>query len=476
MNQQDITYRSRTLIFSKKTQIRLFAQEAIEPLGIHTTPCDREEMFYDLLGSKGFNLAIVGHGTDDINAIDMLKELSSRRHINLPVIVLASSCSIEDAIKIMQAGAEDLLLAPWEQETVRIACERAIYNFPLRLKKKNKEKAIKKEISRHGLIYKSKEMEKVVKIARNIAPSKASVLIQGESGTGKEVMARFIHENSDRKDGPFVALNCASLPDTLLESELFGHEKGAFTGAISRKKGKFELANHGTILLDEVTEMAFQLQAKLLRVLQEGEVDRVGGSSPVPVDVRVIATTNRDIKQTIKEEKFREDLYFRLNVIPLVLPPLRERREDIPILADYFLRQFSAEYGKTGIKFASSAIEYMMKRDWKGNIRELRNIVERGVLLAQGDAVEIQDLFIDELSELDVDMQMDDVSDGIDAQNDIPSIPQDTFNLGDIEREVIKMALKKTEGNRTHAAKLLGISVRTLRNKLAEYRKMGLVL
>ena len=204
------------------------------------------------------------------------------------------------------------------------------------------------------IVCKSPQMLKLLKIAKNIVPSKASVLIQGESGTGKELLARFIHQESDRSDGPFVAINCASLPDTLLESELFGHEKGAFTGAISRKKGKFELADKGTILLDEITEMAFPLQAKLLRVLQEGEVDRLGGTGSVPIDVRVIATTNRDIKEAIKDGNFREDLYYRLNVIPLTLPPLRERADDIEILSMHFLKEFRDQYGKDGLVFAKT--------------------------------------------------------------------------------------------------------------------------
>ena len=309
-------------------------------------------------------------------------------------------------------------------------------------------------------------MERLLERAKRVAKSRASVLIQGESGTGKELLARFIHHHSDRSRGPFVALNCAALPETLLESELFGHEKGAFSGAMARKLGRFELANRGTILLDEITEMALPLQAKLLRVLQEGEIDRLGGTRTIPIDVRVIATTNRDCLAAVRAGKFREDLYYRLNVIPLKLPPLRERREDIPLLAQHFREEFCAQYGRE-LQFAPGVLETMAGMEWPGNIRELRNVVERGVLLADGPTIEPQDLF----------------DDGTEIAQPSPAPPApadplqgEVMRLSDMEREMVKRALAKTKGNRTHAAKLLGISVRTLRNKLAEYRQMGLIL
>lgn len=449
----------KLLLLMKDTQSRLMLQDLLEPLGIVVIPCDDEKKFFEFSTSGNFDLAIVSHGKSEFHADNILRKASALQ--SMPVIVLASECSIEDAIRIMQAGAEDLILYPWEKETVKVAIEGALINFPLR-QKKSLQRLRQKQ---RNIVCKSPKMFKVLEIARNIAPSKASVLIQGESGTGKELLARFIHQESDRRNGPFVAVNCAALPDTLLESELFGHEKGAFTGAVTRKKGKFELADKGTILLDEVTEMAVPLQAKLLRILQEGEIDRLGSTSPVSIDVRVIATTNRDIKQAISEGKFREDLYFRLNVIPLTLPPLRSRTEDIPLLADHFLEEFSKEYGKVGLIFANNVMEELMSRRWQGNIRELRNIIERGVLLARGREVTLEDLFFDE-NEAN---QPEGSSEGAMALNDM-------FNLQDVEREIIKKALVKTGGNRTHAAKLLGISVRTLRNKLSEYRKMGLVL
>jgi two-component system response regulator FlrC len=290
-----------------------------------------------------------------------------------------------------------------------------------------------------------------------VADSKATVLLQGESGTGKELFARFIHNQSSRCQGPFVAVNCASLPETLLESELFGHEKGAFTGAIARKIGKFELAHHGTIVLDEISEMNTFLQAKILRVLQENEVDRIGGSRPVPVDIRVIATTNRDLEDWIQKGEFREDLYYRLKVIDLHIPSLRERKEDVEILADHFLKIFSREYKRSIHGISSEALEWLKNQDWRGNVRELKNTMERAVLMASNSILGIQDLGGEKIMSPA-------------EKEPLPSAP---FSLRAMEEQMIQQALEKTEGNRTHAAKILGISIRTLRNKLNEYKQNG---
>jgi two-component system response regulator FlrC len=304
-------------------------------------------------------------------------------------------------------------------------------------------------------------MQGLLDMVRNVASSRATVFIQGESGTGKELLSRFIHAESDRKDRPFVAVNCAALPEGLLESELFGHEKGAFTGAVTRKIGKFELAQAGTILLDEISEMQVQLQAKLLRVLQENEIDRVGGKVPIAIDVRVIATTNRDIEAMVKKGEFREDLYYRLNVIPLKIPPLRERKEDIPALCDYFVKKYSHLYGRPVQGVSPEAFEYLITLPWKGNVRELENTVERAVLLCAGKEVTRQGLLLDDIA--------------VKPPGEKPASLTGTAPLKDVERELILKALDETDGNRTYAAKILGISVRTMRNKLQEYRLQGWV-
>ncbi len=329
---------------------------------------------------------------------------------------------------------------------------------------------------------------RVLALARQVAKSKATVLISGESGTGKEMFARFLHAHSDRAAKPFVALNCAALPEHLLESELFGHERGAFTGAIARKLGKFELASGGTILLDEISEMDLGLQAKLLRVLQEGEFDRVGGTETVKVDVRVLATTNRRLEQYVEEGKFRQDLYYRLNVIPLKLPPLRERGQDILALASFFVDKFRKAYGLAPLAFSVEARDWLLAYDWPGNVRELQNLMERAVLLAGTGPIskthfllEGEEFPMEEepavSMELVTPVAVDEgVAEAAMEEGGVARMPQGVVPLEVLEREMILRSLDQTSGNRTQAAQLLGISVRTLRNKLNEYRQMGMVI
>jgi len=324
---------------------------------------------------------------------------------------------------------------------------------------------------------------RVLTLARQVAKSKATVLISGESGTGKEMFARFLHAHSDRAAKPFVALNCAALPEHLLESELFGHERGAFTGAIARKLGKFELASGGTILLDEISEMDLGLQAKLLRVLQEGEFDRVGGTETVKVDVRVLATTNRRLEQYVEEAKFRQDLYYRLNVIPLKLPALRERGNDILSLASFFVEKFRKAYGLGNLAFSVEARDWLLSYDWPGNVRELQNLMERAVLLA-GPGPIMKSHFLLEGEEFPMAEEPSVSMELITSVSEAPLeaetgdalavMPQGVVPLEVLERQMILLSLDQTSGNRTQAAQLLGISVRTLRNKLNEYRQLGM--
>jgi two-component system, response regulator FlrC len=291
------------------------------------------------------------------------------------------------------------------------------------------------------------------------------VLIQGESGTGKELFANLIQENSTRAPKPFIAINCAAIPENLLESELFGYEKGAFTGAMANKAGKFELANGGTLLLDEISEMDIRLQAKLLRVIQEGEVDRIGGRKPIPVDVRIIATTNRNLAECVKQGSFREDLFYRLNVVNLTLPPLRERIGDVKVVADYFVASFSKRNGKAFTGLTVPALQMMESYGWPGNVRELEHVLERAVLTATGNQIEDKDIVIQSAQTASLS------ADGF-TEEMTGWTPGRT--LDDIERRVILDALHYHKGNRTHTARSLGISIRTLRNKLSDYRKLGI--
>lgn len=446
-------------------------------LGLKVTDIKDPSSAKRILQNSTADLAVIAHNRDSggINGIEILEALHGLSK-EPGVILLAKKATIEDAVKAMQLGALDFLCQPIDIEALELAINRAAAKYVVtKLKKTDpgnvspfqpNKKTKREDDDPYTIITSNPRVKKILSQASNIASSRASVLILGESGTGKELLARYIHHNSGR-NGPFVAVNCAALPETLLESELFGHEKGAFSGAVSRRPGKFEIASGGTLLLDEITEMALPLQAKILRVLQEGEVDRLGGLSPVKVDVRIIATSNRDIKSAITSGIFREDLYFRLNVITFTLPPLRERREDITLLSERFLKLFSEEYGKYGLKFADNVLDIMRSMEWPGNIRELRNAIERGVLLACENTIKIEDIIGE-----DSGMTACYVS-----ESDDNSTPQDeVMNLNILERDMIAKALSKTAGNRTHAAKLLGISVRTLRNKLSEYRQMGIIL
>jgi len=377
------------------------------------------------------------------------------------VIVITAHGTVEDAVAAMKLGAFDFLTKPFSPTDVLHLAERALESASA---ERATESATGERPSGAGrgrgheahptrtLVTRDPALLRLLEIAETVASSRAPVLIQGESGTGKELLARFLHERGARRGRPFVAVNCAALPRELLESELFGHERGAFTGAVTRKIGKFELANGGTLLLDEVSEMEVGLQAKLLRVLQEYEVDRVGGAAPLPVDVRVVATTNRRLRDLVGKGAFREDLYYRLTVIPLVVPPLRERRGDVELLADHFLRRFDTGQRRT---LSPAAREALTARSWPGNVRELENTLERAALLARGPVLEPADLE-------DRDAAPARAADGLAG-----------LTLREVERQLILQTLKRTENNRTQAARLLGISIRTLRNKLAEYRVRG---
>jgi two-component system response regulator FlrC len=365
-------------------------------------------------------------------------------------------------VEAMKEGACDYILKPFSFENlieiVKNGLSQADRLFE-RQKKDGGNGPRKKSVGTTEIITKDPEMIRVLRMAREIAASNSTVLIYGESGTGKELISHLIHDNSQRSDKPFVAVNCAAIPDNLLESELFGHEKGSFTGAAFRKLGKFELAQGGTILLDEVCEMSVTLQAKLLRVLQEFEIDRIGGKEPIPIDVRVVSTTNMDLKKAIKENKFREDLYYRLNVIPLKAPPLRARKGDVELLTDHFLKLYSEKNNKNIKKISGEAMNDIVNRSWKGNVRELQNTIERAVLLCRGDTIKTENLMLEETQE-----------------DETKEERSPATTIDEMERRLIFITLDEKGGNRTHAARSLGISIRTLRNKLKEYKEKNVAI
>ena len=388
----------------------------------------------------------------DMNGLDLLENLKNK-FPSVPVILMTGGGKVSDAVEAMRKGAEDYLLKPFAADRLEAVLHRALFETPAKARQNEASPPPPRFSS--PIITQDRRLKEILDLCRKVAASKATILIQGESGTGKELLARFLHLESPRRQGPFVAVNCASLPETLLESELFGHEKGSFTGAVSRKIGKFELAHRGTILLDEIGEMNTFLQAKILRVLQENEVDRIGGNRPIPIDIRVVATTNRDLPAAIQKGDFREDLFYRLNVIGIHLPPLRERKEDIEFLAQHFLKKFAAEYHRPVQNISAEAMARLKEQEWRGNVRELKNALERAVLITSQSILGVQDFGAPGPAERVAD----------------PEIREESLCLREMEQKFILGALEKTQGNRTHAAKILGISIRTLRNKLNEYKQ-----
>ena len=407
------------------------------------------EKALETIKSRHIQVVYTDMQINDMSAFALLKKAKQI----LPdayFIVGSATGTAQDVILAMQEGADEFIIDPYDSELIEKTFKKAASDVTKRQTPTSDHQCMP-----HKIITQEKSLISMLGIARKVAPSTASVLITGESGTGKELLASFIHQNSQRSHEPYVALNCAALPEQLAESELFGHEKGAFTGAISRKIGKFESAGKGTVVLDEITEMAMPLQAKLLRALQEREIVRLGSNQSVPIEARVVAISNRSIKKAVQDGIFREDLFYRLNVIPLTIPPLRERKNDIPLLADYFLKRFNAQNGKTMSSISDATMQFLTKHSWPGNVRELENVIQRGVLIGSGDVLLKEHLILEEpVCEV---------------------IEKAPFSVGmtvrEMEKTLIFNTLESVNDNRTHAAKMLGISIRTLRNKLNEYRE-----
>jgi DNA-binding NtrC family response regulator len=380
----------------------------------------------------------------------------------LPVILTSARGSVQGAVAAMQAGAADYLLKPMSGDVLAAALRRVgALNGHAGRESVPGRTARQPADSGKRLLTRDPAVGEVLRLAGEIAASRATVLILGESGTGKELLAAYIHSHGGAAGRPFVAMNCAALPETLAESELFGHEKGTFTGAMRTKIGKFEAAHGGTLLLDEISELPLPLQAKLLRALQEREIDRVGGIRPIPVDVRIIAISNLDLRQAVSNGRFRQDLFYRINVIPLVLPPLRQRRGDIDLLAEHFLQRFAARNGKSMTRIAPDAMAALLRHTWPGNVRELENAIERAVLVGSGDTLQARHLALE--------------ADSAPAPAAAAAAPRFATGLSvhEMERQLITQTLRDVNNNRTQAAELLGISIRTLRNKLKEYTHSG---
>ena len=400
---------------------------------------------------RGLAALRAGQGADlimlDIKLdVGRLVESLKQERFAVPVVACGIGTDADAAVRAIKAGAKEYIPLPPDSELIAAVLE-----------------AVAQES--HALLFRDPATENTVRLAEQVAPSDASVLITGESGTGKEVLARFIHRKSRRAKQNFISVNCAAIPENLLESELFGNEKGSFTGAVARRIGKFEEANGSTLLLDEISEMHPRLQAKLLRAVQEREIDRVGGMQPIKIDIRLIATSNRDLEAEVRKGNFREDLFFRLNVVHLQVPALRERPRDIELLAEYFIKKYAEANGLPFRPLAPDVREKLIRHPWRGNVRELENTMHRAVLLARGPAIGPEAVMLSNLT----------VGDG-DAGNAALASKLGLVGrtVADVERDLILETLNHCLGNRTHAANVLGISIRTLRNKLQQYRQEGL--
>ena len=399
----------------------------------------------------GIDLIVTDLKMPGLTGLDLLRAAKAITP-DVDVILLTAFGTVEEAVKAMKDGAYDFLTKPFRREQLLKLIDKALERRDLI----EQNRALKKELedlrAKGQMIGASPAFRRMMTLVEQIADSSATVLIQGESGTGKELVARSIHERSPRRNGPFVAVNCAALPETLLESELFGYEKGAFTGAAGRKEGRFELADGGTLFLDEVADLSPVTQPKILRVLQEGEFERLGGTRTQPVDVRIVAATNQELAEMVREKRFREDLYYRLNVITIRVPPLRERYEDVRVLAQHFLRVYAAKNGRKLEGFTAEAIQRLEAYAWPGNVRELENLVERSVVLARKDRIDAEDL-PEEVAGVKRPPR--------DAILELIGSP-----LAEIEQRLLDETLRITGGNKTQAAKLLGIDVRTVARKL----------
>ena len=409
---------------------------------------------------RPFDLILMDIRMVKVSGLEALVEIKTFNPA-IPVIIMTAYTSVETAVKALKEGAYDYLTKPLDFDELRLTMERAMDHSRLREENLLLRETLGARFDRRNLIGRSPAMTRLLETVSRVAPSEATVLITGESGTGKEMIAGAIHFNSPRKEGPFVKVNCAAITETLLESELFGHERGAFTGADRRREGKFRQADGGTIFLDEVSEMSLAMQVKILRILQEWEITRVGGEEIIKVDVRVIAATNRDLARELTAGRFREDLYYRLHVITLHLPPLRERREDIPLLAQHFLRLFAEKNHKNIKGFTPQAMDRLLKYPWPGNVRELMNAVERGVVLSRSEYLDEEELAV----------VLRDNSKGEDpspAQNGLPHLSP----LEMVEKATILKTLETVRGNKSEAARRLGITRRTLHKKLKKYGSM----
>ncbi len=443
------------LIVDDEKNIREGLGRALELEGYEIHLAEDGRQGWNMVNNREIDLVIADLRMPEISGEELLKRITSS-YPTVPVIILTGHGTIESAVEAMRNGAYDFVTKPVDLEHLGLLVKRALSNRELVLQHRSLQEEVERLNASQrvpNLIGKSTEMQRVLQLVQQVADTRASVLITGESGVGKEVVADAIHNISGRRNKPYIKVHCAALAESLLESELFGHEKGAFTGAVARKRGRFEMANGGTIFLDEIGEISQQVQIKILRVLQDKKFERVGGEQTLEVDVRIISATNKILKEEIEAGRFREDLYYRLNVVNIHVPPLRERKEDIPLLVHTFLEEFSRENNKNIEAIDKSAMQALHNYTWPGNIRELRNCIESAVVMAKGEKLTLDDL--------PPHVAAGDETDYVKIEVGTP--------LEDAEKEVIQATLNRENGNKTRAAEILGIGRKTLHRKINEY-------
>ena len=444
----------KILVVDDQADMRSLLSDVLESEGYHVGTADSGEKALQVLAEQQYDLVLTDLRMKGMLGTTLLSEIK-HRYPETGVILMTAFGTIETAIEAIKGGATDYLIKPVKTEDVLRIVGRGVREVQLRREVAHLRREVYKEYSFHQILGKSRPMQEVFELIRRVADSPSNVLITGESGTGKELVAKAIHYNSDRRQSPFVPVNCAAIPEQLLESELFGHVRGAFTDAKADRPGLFEEAQKGTIFLDEISELPLMLQAKLLRAIQEREIRRVGSTKSVAVDVRIIAATNLNLAEEVKAKHFREDLYYRLNVIEIRLPPLRERRDDIPLLVESFLRKCAKSNRKPLDGISESALALLIDYPWPGNVRELENIIERAVTLARGEKIMPEDLPATVQGSRGDRKVLDDAA-------------ERTLPLQEVEWEYIKKILEKTGGNKYQAAQTLGIDRKTLYRKLAE--------
>lgn len=454
---------SRILVVDDESLMREFLAESLSSQKYEVDSAENGIKALELMKNNKYDLILTDLKMPKITGMEVLSDAREKMP-DCKVIMMTAYGTVENAVEAMKIGAFDYITKPFSVDEVLILVKRALEFSSLQKENKRLRSELEDKFSYRSIVGESSVMKKVFETIKTVSQSRSTVLVTGPSGTGKELVAMAIHYSSPRKNGPFIKINCAALPSELMESELFGHEKGAFTGAIRRYHGRFERADGGTLLLDEISEMSPRLQAKLLRVLQEREFEPVGSSETVSVDVRIIATSNRDLSRQIENGDFREDLYYRLSVININLAPLKQRISDIPLLVGYFLEKYNRENGKAVESVSGEVMDLWMNHDWPGNVREFENTIERAVVMCKGKEITISD------AEMPFHRSVREPAASA-AENSIPGgfAMKAGTSIADMEKDLIYRTLESQNGNRTSASEILGISVRTLRNKLAEY-------